>query len=230
MKIVISEDGSPTLYSDAFKESYHSFRGALAESVYVYIKNGLDKWFKGQKLTDRPIRIFEMGFGTGLNLLLAHDWAVRNKQRIEFVSIELWPLPSALLHDIAWEKYGFVREWALQLHDAPCEQTVSFGDGLSLYKINKDFTTWVAEAAWQNSFDVIFYDAFGPRKQPELWTLEQLEKSCLMLRDGGLFCTYSAQSRFRRHLDSLGMQTEKFKGPLGKKHMVVAWKPLGLSE
>jgi tRNA U34 5-methylaminomethyl-2-thiouridine-forming methyltransferase MnmC len=216
MKISIleTEDGSHSLYRADLRESYHSLKGALQESRHVYIQEGLLQFPQQEE----PLKIFELGFGTGLNALLASHRALDKKQSIYFHSLEPYPLS----RDI-WENLNYPAQtgkndglWN-KLHESTWGQEVMINEFVTLLKEQKTL-----EEADLNvsAYDIVFYDAFAPSKQPELWTLEPLEKVVKAMKPGALLVTYCAQGQFKRNLKTLGMEVETLKGPPGKKEMV----------
>ncbi|TAF32635.1 MAG: methyltransferase [Cytophagales bacterium] len=224
LQIVRCQDGSQTIYDHRLRESYHSLHGAREESLYVYIQNGLTKWWLKHGQQADSIRVFEVGFGTGLNVLLAEKWAAQMNVKIELVSVELWPLSLDLVTQLDWLAYGIETAQAQRLHQALPNVWVASSKHLSFYKIYADFTQEDLSEEFQNSFDVLFYDAFAPRKQPSIWQQAVLQKAFRLLRQGGLLSTYTAQGRFRRDLSAVGFEVEKLKGAVNKKEMTCAWR------
>jgi tRNA U34 5-methylaminomethyl-2-thiouridine-forming methyltransferase MnmC len=218
LKLVETEDGSHSLYRHDLRESYHSLKGALQESLYVYIASGLDL-FKGKP----SIRLFELGFGTGLNAYLAACWAEENQKRLHYHSIENYPLPDTIwqqlnYHVLYGHDYGL---WS-KLHLAEWEKEVEITPFFHLHKVKSNLE---AVELLPETYDLIFYDAFAPSKQPELWTVEALEPVVLAMASGGILVTYCAQGQFKRNLKALGLHLEVLPGPPGKKEMVRAVKP-----
>jgi tRNA U34 5-methylaminomethyl-2-thiouridine-forming methyltransferase MnmC len=218
VKIIITEDGSHSLYHEGLKETYHSFHGALQESIHVFIEKGLRFWRTKAGLP-KEVNIFEVGFGTGLNALLAAQFAIENEVRINFTSVEPFPLDLDIINQLNYvqlinqDKLKTVFE---ELHNAEWGIAVEINPFFSIHKVEnklEDFQT-------DQRFDVLFFDAFAPSKQAELWTVELLLKCYNLLKDGGVFTTYSAKGQLKRDLKSVGFELETLPGPPGKKEMV----------
>jgi tRNA U34 5-methylaminomethyl-2-thiouridine-forming methyltransferase MnmC len=217
-KIITSTgDGSPTLYVPEINEHYHSIYGAVQESTFVYIDNALNK------INKKNIRLFEVGFGTGLNAMLTCLEAERQKRFISYYSIEKFPLESSIWHEL--EKY-FRKSPAISkiyrlVNDCLWEGGVQLTKYFMLHKIKSDFTTYYPAM----KYDVIYFDAFSPEVQPELWTPEIFLKIADMMDHGAVLSTYSAKGQVRRNIISAGMRTVRIAGPPGKREMIMAFKP-----
>lgn len=218
LKILETEDGSHSLYHAELRESYHSLKGALQESEHVYIQEGLKQLPKNSK----SYRVLEMGFGTGLNALLAFQKSQEREQSLHYHSLEAYPLGREI-----WTKLNYASLVGVEdglwnkLHESEWGQELNMGEFFTLHKENAS----LEEAHLGASvYDLVFYDAFAPSKQPELWTLEPLEKVVKSMKPGAILVTYCAQGQFKRNLKALGMEVETLKGPPGKKEMVRAIK------
>lgn len=214
--LIFTEDGSHSLFRADIDETYHSLKGAVNESNHVYVKNGLKQWLKTNSGTPS---IFEMGFGTGLNALLTHKAVEDRKISINYTSIDNYPLPKSL-----WEtlNHGELQEASKEfnaLHNASWREETKVGK-LMLTKIKTDLLKY----KFTEKFDVIYFDAFAPAKQPELWHLTILKKCIMALNQNGIFVTYSAKGALKRDLKSLGLKVETLPGPPGKFEMVRATK------
>jgi tRNA U34 5-methylaminomethyl-2-thiouridine-forming methyltransferase MnmC len=211
LKIQITSDQSQTLYNAELDETYHSVHGALRESQHVYIKSGLEE-FKDKDI----VRIFEMGFGTGLNVLLTWIYSQDHQQQIDFNTIELYPLKENIWRELTYAEGREQQELFTKLHSSEWEIKSSMDERFSLLK-NKvslsDFPTG-------KTFDLIYFDAFGPEVQPELWKLPVFEKLFNMLDDGGVLVTYSAKGQVRRDMQTAGFTVERLQGPPGKREML----------
>ncbi|MFK8160931.1 MAG: tRNA (5-methylaminomethyl-2-thiouridine)(34)-methyltransferase MnmD [Lewinella sp.] len=217
-RLSFTSDGSHTLLSQQFGVDYHSTHGAIQESKHVFLKHGLMPLLeKGQ----RVVEILEMGFGTGLNALvvrqLAEDWP---GVQFNFTTFELYPVTET---DIAGINYpalmGVPLAWLTELHAAEWEVPVEITPNVSLRKLRQDFLTATPRPYPLHSFDVIFYDAFAPRSQPEFWTQDAMRICLAALRPGGVFVTYCAKGQFKRDLRDAGFQVEALPGPPGKREM-----------
>ena len=217
IKPILTEDGSHTLYHEELNETYHSFHGAITESRHVFIQAGLDYWVN--KNIRKPIRIFEVGFGTGLNALLVWQYAQEHQREIQYTSIEAFPLKESIYSTLNYEESVSVKGFdnpLMKLHEADWEVEAPLSSSFSLKKLE----TSLQEVVIQFEHDVIFFDAFAPSKQPELWGRPMLEKVIINLSQAGAFVTYSAKGQLKRDLKYLGLIVESLPGPPGKKEMV----------
>lgn len=199
IKVITTSDGSHSLLNTELDETYHSRHGALQESLYVFIKNGLDH-FPGNE-----VNVFEVGFGTGLNALLA----AQSHKKVNYTTIEAYPLTEEVYSQLNYEP----KDLLFQLHANAELETRNF----SFIKLHE---TLQSVDLSKHYFDVIFFDAFAPSKQPEMWELAMIKKVCDRLTPGGLFVTYCAKGQLKRDLKSLDMEVETLPGPPGKKEMV----------
>lgn len=214
LEIITTADGSHTLRNSDLNETYHSVHGAMRESLHVFIHCGLAYCVERHQLKD--VSILEVGFGTGLNALLAFQYAVRNKIKIHYTTIEPFPLTEDLWSQLNYTENDEDRERFRALHQAPWAETVRLTPDFSLLKTKN----YLEEVQLDRSYDVVFFDAFAPGKQPELWSLEVLAKVIAYLKPGGVFVTYSAKGQLKRDLKSLRVTVETLPGPPGKKEMV----------
>jgi tRNA U34 5-methylaminomethyl-2-thiouridine-forming methyltransferase MnmC len=218
-RLILQEtpDGSYTFHHTELNENYHSLYGAKTESQHVYLDQGLSK------INKDCISVFEMGFGTGLNALLTWQFSIRNKKSIYFRSIETLPIPPEML-----PIPGFIREnqndipmWE-KIHQAQWEKDVRFDDSFTLCKQQCDLLAYAIDS----TFDIIFYDAFSPSIQPELWTESVFKKLYVSLKNGGILVTYSSAGLVKKALLTAGFELERLPGPPGKKHMLRAIKQM----
>lgn len=217
-KVVITDDGSSSIYIPEWDESYHSKHGAIQEAYHVFIKNGLDTFKNGSKIS-----ILEIGFGTGLNCFITFLECQKRNLIIDYVGIEAFPLVSKELKQLNYvEKLAAQRQRSIfeNMHSSPWEKQYEIERGFSLLKRNQNFTTISNE----DEYDLIYFDAFGPRVQPELWTEEIFGKMFVSLCQNGRLVTYSAKGSVRRGMTSVGFTVEKLPGPPGKREMLRAWK------
>lgn len=215
-EIRITGDGSKTLWLTDLKESYHSIHGAYAESQHVFIDNGLDR-FKNDN-----IKILEIGYGTGLNCLLSGIYANSNKKNIEYTGIELYPLTEEINDLLKYDELIDKTHHKLynMITDASWGEKLRVSDYYRIEKQHEDFITYTTKSC----FNVVFFDAFAPEKQNELWTIEVFEKIYGFLEMGGLLTTYCAKGIIKRRLRSIGFEVESLPGPPGKREMTCAWK------
>jgi tRNA U34 5-methylaminomethyl-2-thiouridine-forming methyltransferase MnmC len=208
--IEITADGSATLRSALHGDTYHSTRGAVGEARHVFIEAGFS-----QAATD-PVRILELGFGTGLNAWLTLLEARREGRSAEYTAVELHPVPE----DVAEALNYTDDERFMALHTAPWGEWGEPADGFRLLKLRSDF----AETNFKTKFDVVYWDAFAPETQPELWTPEIFARVHEATAPGGVLVTYSSKGDVRRALQVAGFTVEKLPGALGKRHMLRALK------
>ena len=221
IKIITTEDGSHSLYNKILNETYHSFHGAIQESKHVFIKSGLDYLLEKGKT---EINVFEVGFGTGLNALLTAEWAEKNEIYISYDSIEAFPVSKEYTSQLNYTsviKGENIQSWFDSLHDIPWDEQHKINNFFSFKKINGLMKEYPLP---RDKYDVIFFDAFAPNKQPEMWELDILSKIYQSMMPGGAFVTYCAQGQLKRNLKSLNMEVETLTGPPGKKEMVRAIK------
>lgn len=217
LDLISTKDGSPTYYHPYFDEHYHSVHGARQESQHVFIEAG----FKAAFSTSSSLRILEMGFGTGLNAWLTWQIAKLVEKRVEYVTLELYPLLQsqweALSYTEADQKADFQR-----LHQVSWEERHQLDDWFTLKKVSIDF---LAYQPLEEPFELIYFDAFAPSAQPELWTVEAMKRVFGWCKPGAVFVTYSAKGDVRRALLSAGFEVEKLPGPPGKREMLRARVP-----
>ncbi|MBK6266488.1 tRNA (5-methylaminomethyl-2-thiouridine)(34)-methyltransferase MnmD [Marivirga sp. S37H4] len=225
VKIITTEDGSHSLYHQDLKETYHSFHGALQESRHVFIDKGLRYWRTKEGLPDF-LKIFEVGLGTGLNALLAAQFAMDSGISIEYTGVEPFPLEEATidqLNYVAQLESGAPGDDRLKntfkrIHSVKWEEPVEIYPYFELTKHQIKLEDYNLNSS--ENFDIIFFDAFAPNKQAELWELSIIQKCYKLLKKGGVFVTYSAKGQLKRDLKSAGFEVETLPGPPGKKEMV----------
>jgi tRNA U34 5-methylaminomethyl-2-thiouridine-forming methyltransferase MnmC len=214
LEIITTSDGSHTLRNKQLGETYHSVHGAVQESMHVFIKNGLE-YFHAKRSSEN-ISILEIGFGTGLNALLAWEFAAKHKVKVHYTTIEPFPLEESV-----WSRLNYAGDNLAAfeaMHRAAWERNVVLSP---LFTLDKRRAS-LAEADLPVPCDVVFFDAFAPSVQPELWEHEALMKVVGSLKAGGVFVTYSAKGQVKRDLRSLGLTVETLPGPPGKLLMIRA--------
>ena len=219
LQIITTKDGSQSLLNPELNETYHSIHGARQESLHVFIKNGLD--FIVQQSSNRVVKIFEVGFGTGLNALLTANYAKENSVSIEYTTLEAFPVNESIWQQLNYPQSAAERDIFYKLHHEPWDQWTEIAPGFMLKKLN---TTLQLVSLDHDYFDLIYFDAFAPNKQPEMWTLPMLQKTINALIQGGVFVTYCAKGQLKRDLVSSGSQVETLQGPPGKREMIRAVK------
>lgn len=222
IEIIVTSDGSHSLRNTELNETYHSIHGAVQESVHVFITNGL-MFFENQYHSPE-IRILEVGFGTGLNALLTLKHALGSKLRFHYTSWEADPIAEETIQQLNYPEFlDFAGATSLfqKLHAASWSQEDALLDN---FVLKKQLGKLQEAALGDEKFDLIYFDAFGPAKQPELWEAGLLKKVELSMRPGGVFVTYCAKGQLKRDLRSFGLRVETVPGPPGKKEMVRALK------
>jgi tRNA U34 5-methylaminomethyl-2-thiouridine-forming methyltransferase MnmC len=218
-RIVTTNDGSHTIYVEELDETYHSSHGAIQEAKHVFLENGL-KLFQNQF-----VRIFEMGFGTGLNAFLtwqiAEDWNIN----VEYLGIEAFPVEASLVKSLNYMDTfdEEAKKRFEQIHTVEWDKLVDINPNFSLHKIHQKIEDFEVVS---NSIDLIYYDAFGPRAQSDMWDISVLSKMFQMLKPNGYLVTYCAKGQVKRDLKSLGFIVESLSGPPGKREMTRARKKL----
>ncbi len=219
MHFVKTGDGSYTLYLGSLNETYHSRFGAVTESLHVFIRMGLEERYAVDRSS--VLYVGEMGFGTGLNALLTLRWAHQNKVKIIYETFDKFPLDFSVIENLNYtEKGSGFDSFFVEMHKAPWNKEAELTPFFTLHKHQMDFRDIDVENAW----DVIYFDAFGPDKQPGLWDIHMMKKMYLAMRNGGIFVTYSAKGEVRRNLLKAGFEVEKLPGPPGKREMLRARK------
>lgn len=216
--IQLSGDGSHTVVSKIFEDvTYHSKYGAIAESNIVFIDAGLKYHFEKGK---DNISIFEMGFGTGLNALLSFLWSKENNVRIDYQTVEAYPIDATVFNNLNYTDILGERQVFESFHNLDWNQSHIITE---LFNFKKHLSL-IEDLSLDKCFDVVFYDAFAPSSQPHLWELPILNKMYQILNDGGILVSYCAQGAFKRNLKSCGFTIESIPGPPGKREMTRAIK------
>lgn len=218
-EIKITADGSHTLYIPSLDETYHSVHGAIQEAIHVYIDAGFNYFKIKEKLN-----VLEVGFGTGLNTFLTYQEALKNAVEVNYTSIEAYPLA---IYDV--EKLNYLQELKAsgieesifnKLHQVKWNENEKITTSFSLRKLK----IMLQNFNEKEQFDIIYFDAFGPRVQPELWEVPILHKMFNALNKNGVFVTYCAKGSVKRALKEVGFTIENIPGPPGKREMTRARK------
>jgi tRNA U34 5-methylaminomethyl-2-thiouridine-forming methyltransferase MnmC len=221
--IVTTEDGSKTIRLEEWNEHYHSTHGAIQEALHVYINAGLNFYYAQNKTETQPIRVLEAGFGTGLNALLALIWSKQHNIQLNYTGVEAYPISrdeqQALDYHEAIDGDEVKSVFDL-IHKIPWNERLKVTETFSLEKRQSLFS----EVDLQSEADLVFFDAFGPRVQPELWETPVLQRFYDALKPGGVFVTYSVKGTAKRAMQGLGFEVNIIEGPPGKRHMMRAIK------
>jgi len=209
-------DGSCTVAIPDLHVTYHSTQGALQESLHIYIETGLNCALSTNEKD--PIYVFEMGFGTGLNALLTLMKATHLKRKIYYYTVERYPLTMEEVNCLHFDSLLNTDNFTLLLHQAEWEKEVQINEYFTIYKSCQSILT----AQLYKQFDVIYFDAFAPSVQPELWSVEVFAKMYVHLNQNGVLVTYSSKGDVRRAMKAAGFNVEKLAGPKGKAEIVRA--------
>jgi tRNA U34 5-methylaminomethyl-2-thiouridine-forming methyltransferase MnmC len=216
MKVEIREsnDGSSTLYNVDLDETYHSVHGAIQEARHVFIEAGL----RNALNVTSDISILEIGFGTGLNALLTvNEIANKPTVKIDYTGIEKYPVSSEMWKSVNYPSILGGEELFQKMHDVDWQKAqIVISENFLLTKRTDDILTF-KEA---DKFDVIYFDAFSPTSQPELWCIEVFQNMYNSLKVGGVIVTYCAKGQVRRDFQSVGFKMERLPGPPGKREML----------
>ena len=215
-ELILTEDGSHTLRVEEIEECYHSTHGAVQEAKHIFIDSGLNGYLSVAE-GKSEVNVLEIGFGTGLNAFLTLIDAEKLKMKINYTTLELYPLtadeamrlnyPEILCDD---------RELFKKLHYSPWDVEIEISPYFSLFKIKTDFTGYELPGL----YNVVYFDAFSPEKQSEMWSPEGFVKINKNLCDGAVMTTYCAKGSVRRAMQSAGFTTERLPGPPGKREML----------
>lgn len=217
-KIIVTSDGSQTIFVEDLDETYHSIHGAIQEANHVFIDKGLRLFESGEK-----VKILEVGFGTGLNALLTWMHAKEINLDIDYIGIEAFPVEDELIASINYynQLESGAEERFKKLHDVNWGSEMKLDGQFTITKVEQKLENFVGI---ENSIDLIYFDAFGPNAQSELWSLEILKKMYRLLKVKGVFVTYCAKGQVKRDLKSAGFEIEALPGPPGKREMTRAVK------
>ncbi|HRP53657.1 MAG TPA: tRNA (5-methylaminomethyl-2-thiouridine)(34)-methyltransferase MnmD [Fluviicola sp.] len=217
-EIIETADGSKTIYLPEWNEHYHSIHGAVQEANHVFIKNGL------QSKTDDYLTILEMGFGTGLNALLTFFESEKREQIIHYQSVEAYPILKNELEQMNFSDYSRdprIIDIYQKMHEVAWNKACPISENFVIEKIN---STIEQLRLPENSVDLCYYDAFGPRVQPELWTKDIFQNIYDWMDKDAVFVTYCAKGQVKRDLKAVGFLVETLQGPPGKREMIRAIK------
>ena len=212
-EILTTNDGSTTIHLPEWDESYHSKHGAIQEAYHVFIKNGLSLF------EEKSVSILEIGFGTGLNAFITYLESQKEKQTIDYVGVEAYPVEveEALQMNYVSELNASNEiEIFNTMHKSNWEEKHQISSHFSLTK-RKQFFQDISDV---NTFDLIYFDAFGFRVQPELWSLEIFQKMYTALKPNGVLVTYACRSSIKKAMLECGFKVEKLPGAPGKREML----------
>lgn len=219
LEIIKTKDGSHSLLVPEMNETYHSTHGALTESQYVFIEKGLACFYEKYP-EEKAIHVLEVGFGTGLNALLTFLYATEHNLDVVYHSLETNPIDSGIVRQLNYHEqlmtYPKAKETYEMLHQAEWNKPVRISGNFSLQKIKQPLQEYESAT---NQIDVVYYDAFAPSRQPDMWQPELYTKLYKLMKSNGILVTYCAQGQFKRDLKATGFEVEKLPGPPGKAEM-----------
>ncbi|MCO6173501.1 tRNA (5-methylaminomethyl-2-thiouridine)(34)-methyltransferase MnmD [Flavobacterium sp. NRK F10] len=215
-KIITTNDGSVTIHIEDWNESYHSKHGAIQEAYHVFIKNGLD-------LFSEEAAILEIGFGTGLNAFITYLEHNKRKLKINYVGVEAYPVSVEEISQLNYvsqldaDQYKTIFD---RMHESAWDKPTTIDETFSLTKRQQFFQ----DIKDENTFDLIYFDAFGFRVQPELWDEAIFEKMFKALKPNGILVTYACRTSIKKAMLASGFKVEKLPGAPGKREMLRALK------
>jgi tRNA U34 5-methylaminomethyl-2-thiouridine-forming methyltransferase MnmC len=214
-KIITSEDGSHTIYLPSLNETYHSTHGAIRESEHIYINNGL------ATLALSEVNILEIGFGTGLNALLTYQYLQsHNGLTVQYDTLEAYPLSKEIYEQLNYAEFIGYADFLMTLHSQVGNQKLVVSNQFEFIK----FIIPVELFQTNQKYDIIYFDAFAPSKQPSMWQEDIIAKMYNLLAKDGILVTYCANGQFKRNLKDAGFEVQTLNGPPGKKEMTRAVK------
>ncbi len=215
LKLVKTNDGSNTIINTSLNESYHSINGAINESEHIFINNGL------KRINKKAFKILEIGFGTGLNALLTKIYCEKNNVEIIYHTIDNLPMPNKVYsllnysHQLKIDNNQF-----LKIHDSSWEEEIKLSEFFTIKKINFDFN----KICFKEKYDLVYFDAFSPSKQIEIWNEVNFQKLFKCINNKGILITYCAKGIVKRTLKKVGFDTTPLPGPEGKREITLASK------
>ena len=218
LQIVLTADGSNTIYNPQVGENYHSINGALQESLHVFVNAGLNYFLDITGL--KQVNILEVGFGTGLNFLLTADFCTTHKIQLNYTGIEAYPLTPQMIAQTGYEQYVPSAIWESFTEQYPetLKETVALNTFCNLKVEDKKLLDFNSD----HKYDVIYFDAFAVAHQPEMWDEEAISHTIKFLKPDGVFVTYAITGNLKRMLKSLGLKIQKIPGAAGKREMLRA--------
>jgi len=215
LELVNTYDGSNSLKNLIINDSYHSKYGAINESKHIFINNGL------KRISKKKIRVLEIGFGTGLNALLTQLYCDKKKQNIIYHTIDNLPLKKDTYSSLNYcDQLKIDKDIFLKIHNSLWENEIKLSNFFVLKKINCDFT----KKLFNEKYDLIYFDAFSPSKQPEMWVLDNFKKLYNCLNRNGVLITYSSKGDVKRTIKEVGFNVFSVEGPTGKREITLACK------
>ena len=213
LEIQHTDDGSATLFVPELDEHYHSVKGAYTESLHIY--RDCAYMYAAEHSSERPLRLLEIGFGTGLNAAVT-AMAATAERPVHYITLEKYPVAPQLVGDLGYDAWVDAQLFAA-IHAAPWEQSIAITPHFTLEKRYCDLLA----APLPSDIDIVYFDAFAPEKQPEMWSPEVFARIYEAMRPGGVLTTYCAKGVIRRLLQSTGFTVERLAGPVGGKREIL---------
>jgi tRNA U34 5-methylaminomethyl-2-thiouridine-forming methyltransferase MnmC len=212
VRIITTYDGSHTVFHPGTGDHFHSIYGAVSESMHVFINAGFSYH------PSKDVKIFEVGFGTGLNVLLTLKQAWSEKRKVRYDSIDNFILPVQITDSLNYAgiSENINKDWFSLIHSLSWDKDHNITDFFTLRKILAD----IHEIDLPIKYDIVYFDAFGPDRQPDMWTEEIFMKIYKAMNPGGILTTYSSKGEVRRSLHRCGFMVEKLTGAHGKREMI----------
>jgi len=218
-KLIVTEDGSHSIELKGMNEQYHSIHGAIQESQHVFINYGLNQI---AEIKDE-ISILEVGMGTGLNVLLSYIFSTKNHTKVKYMTLEPYPVKKEI-----WKELNYTHQLNLPeshnifnlIHSSKWNKETAFPSYFDFQKLEKS----ILDVELSRAFDLIYFDAFNPDLEPDLWTEEVFKKIFEAMNSNSLLTTYSTKGMVKRALKSCGFELKKKPGPAGKREILNAWK------
>lgn len=220
-EIVLTEDGSSSLYVEEIQEHFHSHFGAIQEAQHIFIQNGFCEELKSEP---DQISILEIGFGTGLNCFLTILESIKDKSQVYYEGIEKFPLSEAEYKQLNYASVFDPNQQHLfdKLHESPWEVPNTILPKFELFKRACSFEAALFDF---NKFDLVYFDPFSPDKQPEMWELPVIKRVYESMKKGAILMTYCTKGVVKRTFKEVGFKIEKLPGPIGKREILKVTKP-----
>ena len=213
LEVQHTEDGSATLFVPELDEHYHSVKGAYTESLHIY--RDCAYLYAAERTTNRPLRLLEIGFGTGLNAVVT-AMAATDERPVQYITLEKYPVEPQLIYKLGYDNFVDASLFSA-IHAATWEQPTAIKPCFTIEKRCCDLTG----TALPENIDIVYFDAFAPEKQPEMWRSEIFTRIYHAMRPGGVLTTYCAKGAIRRLLQSIGFSVERLAGPIGGKREIL---------
>lgn len=212
IELRVTSDGSPTLFCSEIDECYHSMHGARTESEHIFLRHGLDL------VRGESVRVLEVGMGIGLNMLLTalHP----GRARVIYHAVEKYPIDTELVESVMGKLSDTEFELMHRIHTLPWGAEALLMPDMEILKLHGD----MLDVSLEGGYNVVYFDAFSPEKQPEMWSEQMFSKCYNLMEPGGVLSTYCSKGIVKEALRNAGFEVKRYQGPPGKRHIVVAYK------